>query len=485
MLDNNIIKYTLPDNHFLCAFIILNNIDVTLIDREVFNWQGLYNNKELLVVRRGNSLFNKYNQKKLKLIHFAGINDIDDFILKLPIDISSLILSYSVDDNFLFKEKRIFVYLSEQSKYFTEKVEDDYVLKIFDAFIKEIANISDNKFNKKYSLFDSYILDLESLLSLCLTKPNSDYYWNGLKCGGAYLEAQEYVYLRNIVSQYNIRSIVEIGAGETSILFNTQGINTLSIEPFDGPWLKKALECGCNAHLIEFIPDKLIFDEKKIADVLSSFLKEVDLIFIDSPVGPQTKSKILTQICKYIGTKYVLFNDAIKDSRIIFSYQIQHNLKIIEFFDTFRGMAFFKVENEKEAATTVLSPFNGDTRIDNPDYILDIDVKEDYFKKGETKYIKTILKNNGKQIYSSRFNNPVFLSYHWFDSEGSIVQYDGIRTKLPCDMYPGDTMEFEIQIEILDSPGKYILEIDLVQEGVSWFKQIIDNLPVDIKVIVE
>jgi len=66
---------------------------------------------------------------------------------------------------------------------------------------------------------------------------------------------------------------------------------------------------------------------------------------------------------------------------------------------------------------------------------------------------------------------PVHLSYHWLDARGRVVVADGLRTRLPRAIAPGATATVAFRIEAPGSPGDYILEIDLVEESVSWFTE--------------
>jgi len=65
--------------------------------------------------------------------------------------------------------------------------------------------------------------------------------------------------------------------------------------------------------------------------------------------------------------------------------------------------------------------------------------------------------------------NPVRLAYHWFDLSGRTVIWDGARTTLPADLPAGGTVTLR---ELIAPPtvfGAYVLQVDLVREGVFWF----------------
>ena len=63
----------------------------------------------------------------------------------------------------------------------------------------------------------------------------------------------------------------------------------------------------------------------------------------------------------------------------------------------------------------------------------------------------------------------IHLSYHWLNTQGQSVWDNGIRTSLPYDIKPGQSITTSAIIEALPTPGLYILEFDMLQESVAWF----------------
>ncbi len=64
---------------------------------------------------------------------------------------------------------------------------------------------------------------------------------------------------------------------------------------------------------------------------------------------------------------------------------------------------------------------------------------------------------------------PVFFSYHWLRPDGGVVEYDGLRTPFPRALEPGGAVELTFRLAAPEAPGRYVLELDLVEEGVTWF----------------
>ncbi|MCL4417917.1 MAG: LCP family protein, partial [Actinobacteria bacterium] len=91
--------------------------------------------------------------------------------------------------------------------------------------------------------------------------------------------------------------------------------------------------------------------------------------------------------------------------------------------------------------------------------------------KNELYFGKLKIKNTGSVDWNRGGKNPFYLSYHWLDFETKkTVVLDGERTYMPYDsVKPGQEAEFEIKILSPPQEGNYILQIDMVQEGKTWF----------------
>jgi hypothetical protein len=63
----------------------------------------------------------------------------------------------------------------------------------------------------------------------------------------------------------------------------------------------------------------------------------------------------------------------------------------------------------------------------------------------------------------------VRLSYRWIDLGGRAVVEDGLRTRLPRDLRPGESVAVEAEVAPPEIPGRYVLRLSMVQEGVAWF----------------
>ncbi len=63
----------------------------------------------------------------------------------------------------------------------------------------------------------------------------------------------------------------------------------------------------------------------------------------------------------------------------------------------------------------------------------------------------------------------VMLGTHLLDAQRRLLSLDHSRTPLPRDVEPSDTIEIEAVLAAPAAAGRYLVEIDLVAEGIAWF----------------
>ncbi len=66
--------------------------------------------------------------------------------------------------------------------------------------------------------------------------------------------------------------------------------------------------------------------------------------------------------------------------------------------------------------------------------------------------------------------SAINLAYHWLNKDGKVVVFDGARTPIPHDVKPNEEVVLNAKVYAPTQAGDYILEFDMVQEMVSWFK---------------
>jgi len=63
----------------------------------------------------------------------------------------------------------------------------------------------------------------------------------------------------------------------------------------------------------------------------------------------------------------------------------------------------------------------------------------------------------------------ISLGNHWLIPAGGIAVQDDGRVALPRDLSPGEEIELTLPVRAPEQPGDWLLELDLVQEAVTWF----------------
>jgi hypothetical protein len=97
--------------------------------------------------------------------------------------------------------------------------------------------------------------------------------------------------------------------------------------------------------------------------------------------------------------------------------------------------------------------------------------------------VRVRLDNNGHERVSSFAPYPVHLTYRWLDVESKDpVVGEGARTLLRPPLPPDQRDTYSVHTIAPDQPGRYLLRVTLVQEGVMWLDQI--DLPVVAEAIV-
>ena len=92
-------------------------------------------------------------------------------------------------------------------------------------------------------------------------------------------------------------------------------------------------------------------------------------------------------------------------------------------------------------------------------------------KAGEEISVPVTLRNAGSLawFFQKGKNGSVSLSYHIKTESGDPVGEEGERTALPRTVAPGEEVSVDLSVSAPDQPGSYLLEIDMVCEGVTWF----------------
>ncbi len=101
--------------------------------------------------------------------------------------------------------------------------------------------------------------------------------------------------------------------------------------------------------------------------------------------------------------------------------------------------------------------------------------------KGTTDMLGVVVQNVSNVVWPAKGPSPVYFSYHWLDSDGKVVVWDGERTPLPHDLQPGQSVLLTAKVRAPDSEANYVLRATMVQEGIAWFEDR-GARPVDVQV---
>jgi len=103
---------------------------------------------------------------------------------------------------------------------------------------------------------------------------------------------------------------------------------------------------------------------------------------------------------------------------------------------------------------------------------------------GQVFEIEVEVSNTSQCNWPSIGMRAVCISYHWLDSAGSMLVYDGKRTPLLRDVSPAATVHMWASIIAPEQTGDAHLQLTLVQEHVGWFDER-GCPPAEIEVMVE
>ena len=93
----------------------------------------------------------------------------------------------------------------------------------------------------------------------------------------------------------------------------------------------------------------------------------------------------------------------------------------------------------------------------------------DRVEAGTLFQITVTLKNTSQEAWPIRGATRVELSYHWTDSAGRSTVRGGLRSPLPSEVAPGESVTVVQQVLAPEASGDHTLTLDLVREQVAWF----------------
>jgi SAM-dependent methyltransferase len=91
---------------------------------------------------------------------------------------------------------------------------------------------------------------------------------------------------------------------------------------------------------------------------------------------------------------------------------------------------------------------------------------------GQARTVRVSVRNDGDTTWPSRLERrPILIGNHWRDAGGELLIRDDGRASLPRDLGPGEQVVVALTVTAPLRVGGYLLEVDLVQEGIAWFAE--------------
>jgi hypothetical protein len=101
-------------------------------------------------------------------------------------------------------------------------------------------------------------------------------------------------------------------------------------------------------------------------------------------------------------------------------------------------------------------------------------------RPGQVAVINIRVKNTSDVIWwqrggetTERTDNQFYIAAgnKWLDKDGKITSETEGHNGIPKDLKPGEEAEMTLQITAPKQPGEWFMQLDMVQEGVSWFHE--------------
>lgn len=453
---NCIIPGKLFDNHYLCAKVVKYDVDVDFVSEYEYNWQGYIKSGVLNChIDADGNICSNPEGRLLRLVHFAGIRDIDSHIGSLPIDFAKILASSIGEQNSGVLEL--------MNAVLNNSVGIEERLKLL--FVKALSSAPEDPPNSPGE--DRLMLsDASSVASIALSTVESDFLWNGLRCGGAYLSAAEYKELRDFIVRQKIGAILEFGAGYTTTLFNRLVRKQVALEGWNGPWLDFACSSGCDARKVVFSSGSG-FDEgdvKNAVDDIISF-NEKSMVFIDSPSGTDSRRSVVEQVIRSIPeADYYAVHDSIRDSSNVYRLAAALNLHTVHHFESRRGLTFLaKAQSGLKSSCVPCTNIDACKRARFSVAV----IERECGNLGNSR-IFIELKNSGDVLLPCGGSDGLRFSVHLIDSAEEVMVWDTPRYTLPVSLEAGDAIAFWLSIPS-DYGPIYAMDCDFVKEGEFWW----------------
>ena len=144
---------------------------------------------------------------------------------------------------------------------------------------------------------------------------------------------------------------------------------------------------------------------------------------------------------------------------------------LAEFFRVVREGGFVVFQIPSHLTDDWLPNGNDGTQLDDELHQADITIEDPptCMACGEDVCVRVRVRNASAGEWQQDLTNQINLGNHWLDSTGAMAVPNDGRSRIPGRVQPLEGFVLELPIRAPSKSGTYVLEIDLVQEGVTWF----------------
>lgn len=150
-----------------------------------------------------------------------------------------------------------------------------------------------------------------------------------------------------------------------------------------------------------------------------------------------------------------------------YNFNLKKNFSTKKWDDIKNGILWSDTSGVKDN-----SNIDNDKPLDNKAFNADITIAniENVYKPEEKVDILIKIKNiSSITWHANLIKNPINIGNHWLDKDGKILINDQARAGIPKNMEPNSETHIKLPVVMPKMIGDYILEIDLLQENITWF----------------
>lgn len=131
-----------------------------------------------------------------------------------------------------------------------------------------------------------------------------------------------------------------------------------------------------------------------------------------------------------------------------------------------------RIDDAQKSGAATTDASNSDLqRLSETAYRAQLSVQDEWtVDPGERLTIPVTVKNLSSEVWSANDKSGIALANRWLDKKGTVVQWLDGRTPLPHALAPNSFVQLDLTVEVPKKTGHWILDIDLVEEGITWFK---------------